>query len=355
MSATAAARRAAALEPPRAHGGPAGRARLKAAAEDFRVEERLGFVADGGGAHRLLRVEKRGRDTLAVVRELARLAGCAPRDVGFAGLKDRHAIATQYFTVPAPRAGETLAGQAGDGFAVLSAEPHSRKLRRGALAGNAFEILLREVEVDAPRLGERLAAVAARGVPNYFGTQRFGRDGSNLEAIERWQAGGPLPRGREPRAFVLSAARSLLFNTVLAARVRAGSWDRLLAGELVNLAGRQSWFAAGEIDATLEERLARHDIHPTGPLAGRGPAPSAAAGAAEAAALAAEASLGEALAAAGLEAARRPLRVLAEGFRADLEPGTLRLAFRLPPGAYATAVVRELVDTPDLAPEHSDD
>lgn len=353
MSECAARWRAAALAPPYAHGGPAGSARLKAAAEDFVVEERLGFAADGGVAHLLLRVEKRGRDTLAVARELARLVGAAPRDVGFAGLKDRLAVATQYFTVPAPRVPLALAGVEGAGFRILAAEAHSRKLRRGALAGNAFTVLLRELEAPPLLLAERLAALAAAGVPNYFGPQRFGRDGSNLESVARFAAGEALPRAREARAFVLSAARSLMFNALLARRVANGSWARLLPGELVNLAGRNSWFAAGAIDAELEARLARRDLHPTGPLAGRGPAPSDLAGALEAEVLAGFGELPAALEREGLEAARRPLRLWPEDFRAVAESGTLRLEFRLPPGAYATAVIRELVATPDhpLEPE----
>ncbi|MBS0396781.1 MAG: tRNA pseudouridine(13) synthase TruD, partial [Proteobacteria bacterium] len=250
MSAQA-AWRTLALAPPAAHGGPAGQARLKSAPEDFQVEEQLGFAADGGAAHWLLRVEKRGRDTLAVARELARLAGAAPRDVGFAGLKDRWAVATQYFTVPAPRPPRVLEGAEGAGFRVLQALPHGRKLRRGALAGNGFRLTLRELEAEPATLAARLERVAAAGVPNYFGAQRFGRDGANLEAVAAWVDGAALPRAREARAFVLSAARALAFNAVLAARVADGSWQRLLPGERVNLDGRNSWFAAAEIDAAL--------------------------------------------------------------------------------------------------------
>ncbi len=354
MSELPAAWRAAALAPPCAHGGPAGAARLKAAAEDFVVEERLGFVADGGAAHRLLLVEKRGRDTLSVARELARLALCAPRDVGFAGLKDRLAVATQYFTVPAPRPPRALAGLAGQGFRVLEDAPHSRKLRRGALAGNAFRIVLRELAADPAALAARLGRVAAEGVPNYFGVQRFGRDASNLDAIARLLAGAPLPPGREARAFVLSAARALLFNAVLARRVAEGSWARLLPGEFVNLAGRNSWFVADAIDAALEERAQRHDLHPTGPLAGAGPQPAADAGRLEAEVLGGFGALPGALEALGLEAARRALRLVPQDFRATTEPGTLRLEFRLPPGGYATAVVRELITTPDTPLEPED-
>lgn len=350
----AALARRTALAPPYAHGGPAGRGRLRISPEDFRVDEDLGFVPDGGVAHVLLRIEKRGRDTLAVARDLAAQAGVAARDVGFAGLKDRHAVTTQWFTVPAARAAVEWRGRAGDGWHVVDAAPHSRKLRRGTLRGNAFRLCVREVEADAGALAARLAAVAARGVPNYFGPQRFGRDGGNLDAVLAWAAHARLKRGREQRAFVYSAARSLVFNTVLGVRVADATWDRLLVGELVNLDGRRSWFRATAIDAALEDRLAIGDVHPTGPLPGAGERPDGAAGELEARAAAPFVPVAEALATAGLEAARRPLRVRPAGFAHARDGATLTLEFALPAGAYATAVVRELLAC-EAVPEEADD
>jgi len=337
--------RAVALAPPFALGGPLGSGVLRASADDFVVDEQLGFEADGGAAHVLLHVEKRERDTLAVAGELARLAGVAARDVGFAGLKDRVAVARQWFTVPSPRTALEWATLEGRGFRVLAAAAHSRKLRRGALTGNAFTLVLREVTASPAALDARLAMVATAGVPNYFGPQRFGRDGSNLDAIAWWLAEGRLPRGREGRAFVLSAARSLLFNAVLAERVVDGSWNRLLAGECVNLAGRNSWFVADALDAALEDRLERHDIHPTGPLAGRGRGPGGDAAALEGRVLASFGALCERLEEQGLEAARRALRLVPSGLQVTWDGATLTLRFGLPSGAYATALIREVLAT----------
>jgi len=355
LSEVPAAWRAAALAPPFAHGGPVGRARLKASESDFVVTERLGFGADGGEAHWLLKVEKRGCDTLAAARALARCAGVAPRDVGFAGLKDKVAVATQYFTMPARRGVAPPQGEAAAGVRVLEALPHSRKLRRGALAGNGFRIVLRDLEVDAGALDERLARIAAEGVPNYFGPQRFGRNGRNLDAVARFAAGERLPGGREPRAFVLSAARALIFNALLARRVADGSWARLLPGELVNLDGSGSFFAAEAIDAELAARLARFDVHPTGPLAGRGSGAGGVAGALESEVLAPFAALVDGLGAAGLRAQRRALRLRPEGLSAKQTDGALVLEFALPAGAYATVVVRELVTVADAPGEPDDD
>lgn len=334
-----------ALAPPRALGAPRVRGRLKASAGDFRVEERLGFAPDGGSGHLLLKVEKTDANTLYIARLLARAAGQRPQDVGLAGLKDRRAVATQWFSLPAGRAARDWAGFEGPGFRVIEAHPHSRKLRRGALAGNRFHVVLRDLEGDVDDLGRRLERVAAAGVPNYFGPQRFGRDGANLEAVARWLAGERLPAHREARAFVLSAARALAFNAVLAERVAAGSWESLLPGEVVNLDGSASVFFAADIDAELAGRCASFDVHPTGPLPGQeGLRPGAAAGAIEEAALAPFGPLVAALEEAGAEASRRPLRVRPAELESLPGPGQTALAFDLPRGAFATAVLAELVD-----------
>lgn len=334
-----------ALSPPRAHGAPLGRAVLKSMAEDFVVDEVLGFVADGGVGHRLIQVEKRGVDTLYAVKLLARHAGISQRDIGFAGLKDRHAVARQWFTVPAGRVPVDWSTLADERLRVCADEGHSRKLRRGALRGNRFHLRLRDVQVDPSALAQRVELVRTQGVPNYFGPQRFGRDGDNITDALRWSAGGELPRGREARAFVYSASRSLLFNAVLASRVDDDTWAQLLPGERVNLSGRNSWFVADAIDETLLERLSRHDIHPTGPMPGRGDGPEGEAGDLEKAVLAPYASLVVALASEGVDAARRALRVVPEDCTAEIDGDVVSLSFALPAGSYATMVVRELFDT----------
>lgn len=184
MTAEPAARQAA-LTPPRAYGAPVAQAQLRAVAEDFRVEEDLGFTAAGSGAHVLLRVRKVNANTHWVARELARAAHCRPDEVGYAGLKDRRAVALQWFSVPQPRLSCDWSAVRGTGFEVLEAHPHTRKLPRGALAGNRFAIRLRPAATGGASLAEalapRLELIARHGVPNYFGPQRFGRDGANLE------------------------------------------------------------------------------------------------------------------------------------------------------------------------------
>jgi len=352
-----------ALSPPRAFGPALGSARLRAVPEDFRVDEVLAFTADGGAAHWLVCLEKRGVTTLAAVGALARHAQVSDRDIGFAGFKDRHAVTSQHFTVPqrSPKAGPPPAWDVdalGEPFRVLSALPHARKLPRGALAGNRFTVVARGVTADRAAVEERLEQVRERGVPNYFGEQRFGRDAANLGAVTAWAAGGGLPPRREDRGFVLSAARSLLFNAALAARVRAGLWDTLVPGDLANLDGSRSRFKVAEVDDTLRSRLAAFDIHPTGSLAGSGDAGLAG----DARVLEGDAWRGlpdpwgevpAALAAAGVELDTRPLRLPVRdlSWHWDEDPpgdgGTLALtlSFRLPAGGYATTVMRELFET----------
>ncbi len=334
-----------ALEPPRAFGETPVSGSIRVEARDFRVEERLGFEADGGEAHRLLLVEKEGANTLFVARALAVRAGRPPADVGFAGQKDRRALARQWFSVPAVKDAASFVGYSGDGFRVLSEHPHSRKLRRGALAGNQFRIRVRGLQGNAGAIATRIADLQASGVPNYFGVQRFGNDGANLRRIRNWLDSGRLPRGREPRAFLLSSARALAFNAVLGARVAAGSWNRLLPGEVVNLSGSQSVFAADHPDDGLLRRLREGDVSPTGPLCGAGGVlPGGEAGRVETDALGAVAPLPDLLAAAGLRGERRALVLRPAAWRHRLAADELDLEFELPRGAFATSVLREILD-----------
>jgi tRNA pseudouridine13 synthase len=341
-----AAWRGIALDPPRALGDVPASGRLRTEPADFEVEERLGFEPDGGTAHRLVLVEKSGLNTLDVARALAAQAGRPPAEIGFAGLKDRKALVRQWFSVPASKDVDALAELAAPGLRVLSVHPHSRKLRRGALSGNAFRIRVRDLRGDGAAIGERVASIASTGVPGYFGEQRFGADGANLDRVHDWLVRGRLPRGREPRAFVLSAARSLLFNAVLGERVRTASWNRLLPGEVVNLAGSQSVFVADAPDATLERRCAEGDVFPTGPLPGAGGvAPVSDAGQVEARALAGLESLLERLAQVGLRAERRALVLRPGRLEHQIAGGALEIEFELRRGGFATSVLRELVRT----------
>ncbi|WP_257389447.1 tRNA pseudouridine(13) synthase TruD, partial [Tahibacter caeni] len=254
---------------PYAFGGPPLRARLRAAPEDFFVDEDLGFAPDGAGEHVFLRVEKRGANTEWVARAIARFAGVPAEAVSYAGLKDRHAVTRQTFSLAVPLKRELDWPALADAeFRVLEAQRHGRKLRRGALARNRFRIVLREVAGEREAAAARLAAIAAHGVPNYFGEQRFGRDGDNVARAQAMFDGRRV--ARHERSLLLSAARAQIFNAALAARVARQDWDRALDGEVWMLAGSHSIFGPEPLTEALLARLRQGDIHPTGPLWGEG-------------------------------------------------------------------------------------
>jgi tRNA pseudouridine13 synthase len=346
-----------ALDPLRAYGAPLARGILRAEPEDFVVEENLGFTPSGTGQHILLRVRKRNANTQWVARELAKLCGCHPRDVGYAGLKDRRSIAVQWFTVPGVKlSAEAWREVRQPEFEVLEAAAHSRKLPRGALSGNRFIIRVRNPQL-APSVGlgafdTRIAEIRSRGVPNYFGSQRFGRDGGNLARI----ADG-LSRLRTPeRGFVLSAARSLIFNAVLGTRVAEGSWHRLETGDIANLDGRGSVFPVDAVDDTLTARCEALDIHPTGPLWGRGlPETHGRVQEIEKHVAAAFPTPCALVAEAGMEQERRALRLSVHDLLYDYKPEALTLRFSLARGSFATSVLREIIDTESSGGEESDE
>ena len=329
-------------------------ARIREAPEDFRVEEVLGFIADGDGPHRLLTVEKRNANTRWVAGQLARLAGVPARDVGFAGLKDRKAVAVQHFTVPLPRGPEPdWMSMAGEGFCVVAALPHRRKLHPGALKGNRFRLMLRQMSEAPQSLVPRLETIRDHGVPNYFGEQRFGRGGGNMARAERMFAGERI-HDRKLRGLLLSTARSVIFNQLLSLRIQAGSWDRLLPGEVLMLDGSHSVFCADAADSDLQARIASGDVHPTGPLWGSGELRSRdESRQLDEQSAAAYPQLAAGLVATQVEMARRALRLPVREFGWVASDTTLELRFFLPAGAFATAVLRELVRT-DVDEEEAD-
>ena len=231
-------------------------------------------------------------------------------------------------------------------FTVLRAVRHSRKLRRGALSGNTFHITIRDLDGDPAELANRWQRIIAIGVPNYFGEQRFGRGAGNLERAKAMFNGQAKVRDRHQRSLYLSAARSALFNAVLAKRVSAETWNQALPGEVLMLAGSHSIFVAHEVDETLRQRIAEFDLHPTGPLWGAGELPGSGAIRELEETVAATLPLfRDGLVAAGLKQERRALRLIPQNaVLAFPESGRAVFAFQLPAGAYATTVMRELIE-----------
>ena len=255
---------------PTAYPGSGASAVLKASPEDFEVEEVLGFDPDGTGEHLLIRVRKCGLNTNDVAKRLAEHLGLHPRDVSWAGRKDKHAVAFQSFSIHWPHEElPAISELQSEELQLLNVARHKRKLRPGYNRGNRFRLRLRDVQGDGEIMEQRLNLIREQGVPNYFGLQRFGREARNVESARAMLAHGNIRRvPHNRRSMLLSAARSYLFNRVLAERVKAGHWNRLLPGELVMLEGSRSFFLADAPTPELQARLLQHDISPSGPLPG---------------------------------------------------------------------------------------
>jgi tRNA pseudouridine13 synthase len=329
---------------PRTAVPPLASALLRAAPEDFVVEEQMPFILAGTGEHLWLKVRKRGFNTEQVAKQLARMAGVTRREVGYAGMKDRHAVAVQWFSLYLPGRPDPDWSALPDGMDLVEATRHTRKLKTGALSGNRFEIVLRNCQGDRAAVRQRSIEIGSHGVPNYFGEQRFGHGGTNIAEARSMFAGENKRTDRKQSGIYLSAARSLLFNEVLAKRVHAASWDVAMDGDAMILNGTRSFFVPDAIDATIRRRLAEGDIHPSGPLWGRGELPTRAAARALEQAVADEhPQLARGLERAGLDQERRALRVIPQALQTEwLDDTSLRLCFGLPAGAYATALLREL-------------
>ena len=331
---------------PYAFGEPAASGLLRGSPEDFFVEEMLGFRPDGEGEHLLLHIEKRNTNTDWLAGELARFAGVPRKEVSYAGLKDRNALTRQWFSIrfPVGREPDWDRFQLEE-VTLLEWGRHRRKLRRGALKGNRFRIRIRNFRGDREETERRLSQIAQQGVPNYFGEQRFGHQDGNLLMADRLFAGELQRPGRNQRGLYLSAARSYLFNRVLADRVATGDWDRALPGDRMMLDGSRATFAITEVDSEIRNRIETLDIHPTGPLYGRGDSGvTLAAAERELQVLDAFPAWKEGLERFGLEAERRALRVRVADLRwCWPERDCLEISFKLGRGSYATVVLRELV------------
>jgi tRNA pseudouridine13 synthase len=331
---------------PRASERLPGSALIRCQPEDFKVAEQLGFELSGEGEHCFLHLQKRQLNSLDVLQRVSALSAVPPRDIGYSGLKDRNAVTRQWFSVAmAGRVEPDWHTLEADGdVKVLAVGRHSRKLRRGVHRANRFTLVLRALSGEQAALEERLQALRTAGAPNYFGEQRFGRNGSTLEQAQRWMRNGRRI-SRDKRSLYFSALRAYIFNRMLAQRVERGDWNAVVPGDMCMLHGTRSHFRCEEVTDDIRDRVASGDIHPGLPLWGRGHAGS-------------DSRLrdmqpdfppdcrniADFLEAAGLELAWRSARLLADDFCWQFcDDGTLRLEFSLGAGCYATALLGEFV------------
>ncbi len=330
----------------KAYGPAPVQGRFKSQNHDFQVEEIMPVRPCGQGEHLWLLVEKDGCNTEQVARQLAGLCGVGAGAVGYAGLKDKHALCTQWFSVHLPgRSDPAPASLEAARFRILHACRHRCKLKRGVLSGNRFRIRIRSLSGSVERLQQRLETIRQRGVPNYFGTQRFGFGMSNLHKAEALFSNQLSRCSRHQRSLYLSAARAWIFNRVLSERVRRHDWNKRLPGDVFSLDGSNSFFA--DDGSELDARLQAMDIHPTGPLWGAGDSPAAGQ------CLVLETRtvnefplLARGLVEAGLRQARRALRLRLRNMSWRIGADHhLLIEFELPAGGFATMVLREFLET----------
>ena len=330
---------------------------IRSQPEDFQVQELNEIPLSDEGEHVWLYVRKIGENTDWVARQLAKLTGVSRRQVGYAGLKDRHAVTEQWFSIqlPNPSALAHLSDKLPSSIQILEQRRHRKKLQKGNLSGNRFVLRIRQVdglesEAQQTYVSERLQLLSQQGVPNYFGPQRFGHDMGNIAALQAWFDGAARAPKQHLKSLYLSAGRSWVFNHVLAERVRHNLWYQAMPGDVFQLQGSHSWFQ-GPQDEHIQQRLVAGDIHPTGPLWGDGTLATT-----EEAALLEQriamtcADISSGLEQRRLQQERRALRFLLKDLSHQWLPdGGLQLSFVLPAGAFATSVLRELFDFQDAS------
>ena len=350
-----------------AYGGAYSQGIIRRAPDDFIVNEIPSFEPSGKGEHAFVFIEKCSENTEYVARALARFAGVRQRDVSYAGLKDRHARTTQWFSVWLPgKPDPDWTALNSDTIKVLQATRHSKKLRRGDLVGNRFNITLRSVKANQDALKqkntsteelklaieENLQAIKKNGVPNYFGVQRFGNNGDNLNQAFNMFESGKRPRNKQKGSMYISAARSFLFNEMLAKRIQLNCWDRPMDGEVFGFPGSQRGFSQ---EGTSEElqRWRINRIHPTCALWGKN----------ESLAVKNLLDIEQAVADAnpvfceglinkGLKQERRAARMLVPDLFWMWQGDDLILRFSLASGYFATSILTELGDIQEAPREY---
>jgi tRNA pseudouridine13 synthase len=332
-------------------------AKLKSVAEDFIVEENIALEFSGEGEHCWLYIRKRGCNTDWVAQQLAAYCGVKKMAVSYAGLKDRHAVTSQWFSVQLPgkptpewQEFESSFSRPGsdENLEVLQCFRHNKKLQRGALKSNTFRVTLRELSDSSENmldsLKQRCDQIAKYGVPNYFGAQRFGRNRNNLEQAKQLFARPRYRVAKHKRSLYLSAARSWLFNSILSERVRRQVWNRRLPGDVFMLNGRSACFKDDEntVDE-LNQRLSVNEINPTAILWGEGDIMvTAQAADLESSVIDRFPAFRDGLISARLQAHRRSCRVIPEQMGCFQLDDDFVVSFTLPAGSYATMVLAEM-------------
>ncbi|MDA9557458.1 tRNA pseudouridine(13) synthase TruD [Vibrio sp.] len=332
------------------YGKPNASGKLKVKAEHFKVSENLGFSFTGSGEHLMLRIRKKGENTSFIANELAKACGVKSKDIGWAGLKDRHAVTEQWLSVHLPKNDDIDLSHFLAQYPhveVLAQDRHNKKLRPGDLIGNDFVLTITEV-TDIDSVLSRLELIAQDGVPNYFGQQRFGRDGNNLDEARRWGRENVRTRNQNKRSLMLSSARSWIFNRIVSQRIQNDYLTTCVIGDLVEV------LATGDIvsvDATniadIQSDIAKGNVMITAALAGDNALPTTESALQfEQPHVDDEGDLMALIRGNRMRHERRPVILKAQNLTWDVDhdKSEITLSFSLPSGAFATSIVRELIN-----------
>lgn len=329
-----------------AFGKPACHALFKSSPEDFIVREQLSFNPSGNGTHAYLYLQKQQQNTLWVVDRLAEFAHCKPLNIGYAGLKDRQAITSQWFSINLEGIKEPQWDELNiAGVKLLELSYHNKKLKRGCIEKNQFQICLNDIDQSQlESLDSRLQQIKIQGFPNYFGEQRFGHQENNLQQAKKWFKKSIRTPKRQQKSLYLSAVRSMLFNYLLSKRLQDIGWNQLDSSEIFMLNGNRSFFYCEDINSDIEQRFAKQDIHPSLCLWGKTSHENSFTSF-ELSSLKACHDWCQQLEKYGLSCQRRAIRCFAHNlsWKFDKQYHHLLLDFSLESGSYATSLLRELV------------
>ncbi|TDR22518.1 tRNA pseudouridine(13) synthase TruD [Marinicella litoralis] len=320
---------------------------IRQAPEDFMVFEHNELNFTESGEHLWLKVEKVNCNTAWVATQISSACKVPARQVGFAGLKDRHAITQQWFSVQLPKISDLAVIQAKlpAEVKIIECHWHKSKIKTGFLTYNEFKLRVRGISSGQNQIEENIEAVQLQGVPNYFGPQRFGHDMNNIEQAKDWFAGKIKVNNKNLRGLLISTARSHIFNLIVAHRINNQTWHQVIPGDVLQLNASHSWFPAHE--ATTDElarRLSAFDLHITAAMWGEDPVQSTD----QCAAIENQIAKTQADYQAGftthrVKQDRRAIRIHPKEMTHQWDGNDLLIGFKLQAGAYATSILREVL------------